>query len=634
MLAFSALSFILIVAHFSLAHCLVCLLAQPIEFKERLSLGAFTSDRETDPTYSLYAVLVHSGHSIHSGHYYCYVKSPAGQWFEMDDSSVRQVNVQTVLSQRAYILFYVRTAMETLPIAAPSPGVSPAMGPVQVGLGHAKLAELNLAAAAAHAAAKAKASSSPVSAAANGVLKPKPSAAAAAAISIDSEGDSDEGDSDESESDANPSTKSSPIRVHKRINMSSSDEEEEEGDKNAEDEEEAQAEEDDVDDEGMVQAASDEEVEEERRANILRWASRAANFTKRTRSHASMLTKYALNLVPSGGGLHPFAVYGTMHMKPAPMHRRTEHSGNRKRRRVVMDDEEEAEEAEQEEAKVSAPSKPAASSDSNDETEQEEDLSDSDMSPADSPPESPSSPKKPVASALPTGKKQRTENASAASVAVTGSSTAAASKPQPVWFNETNTPPSPSPIPAAPAAAHSSKPFGSAAAASPAAASKPSSSAAPTAAASSSAAAPAANPFASGPIILSRSAFDPRLLQRQYSSTQFGAPVGDWETSGQEDTSAKYAAKRKQDRTNSLLARPAAKDKDAWDEELDKGHVRKVSHRKRGSGLQLDCARVVGCICLAVSVALCVLLTRSRCGFALCVVCLSDQDRQIHRSGR
>lgn len=548
----------------SLPHCVV---SQPIDFKERLSLGAFTSDREIDPTYSLYAVLVHSGHSIHSGHYYCYVKSPAGQWFEMDDSSVRQVNVQTVLSQRAYILFYVRTAMETLPIAAPSPGVSPAMGPVQVGLGHAKLAELNLAAAAAHA-AKAKANSSPVPTA-NGAPKPKPAPTSAAAMSIDSEGDSDEGDSDEgdsssTESEAKPSSKSSPTRVHKRINMSSSSEEDD--DEKDEEGEDAQAEEDDVDDEGMAQAASDEEAEEERRANILRWAARAAKFTKRTRSRASMQTKYALNLVPSGGGQHPFAVYGTLHMKPAFTRRA---NGARKRRRVVIDDEDEEEEEEAESAQPEAAA--AASSDSNDD---EEELSDSDMSPADSSPESPS-PQKPAAAAadLPVGKKQRTENAAAAAATPAA---AAASKPQPVWFNETNTPPSPSPIPAAPVAAHSSKPF--AAASSPAAASKPSSSPAPTAAASSAAAAaPAANPFASGPIILSRQAFDPRMLQRQYSSTQFGAPVGDWETAGQEDTSAKYAAKRKQDRTNSLLSRPAAKDKDAWDEELDKGHVRKVS---------------------------------------------------------
>ena len=31
-------------------------------------------------TYTLFAVLVHSGGSMHSGHYYCYIKSAMGIW--------------------------------------------------------------------------------------------------------------------------------------------------------------------------------------------------------------------------------------------------------------------------------------------------------------------------------------------------------------------------------------------------------------------------------------------------------------------------------------------------------------------------------------------------------------------------
>lgn len=41
--------------------------------------------------YNLYGVLVHAGRSTHSGHYYCFVRSPAGMWYELDDSSVHQV---------------------------------------------------------------------------------------------------------------------------------------------------------------------------------------------------------------------------------------------------------------------------------------------------------------------------------------------------------------------------------------------------------------------------------------------------------------------------------------------------------------------------------------------------------------
>ena len=41
--------------------------------------------------YDLYGVLVHQGHSMHSGHYYCFVKAPNGMWNRCDDSTVGQV---------------------------------------------------------------------------------------------------------------------------------------------------------------------------------------------------------------------------------------------------------------------------------------------------------------------------------------------------------------------------------------------------------------------------------------------------------------------------------------------------------------------------------------------------------------
>ena len=41
--------------------------------------------------YDLYGVLVHQGHSMHSGHYFCFVKAPNGVWNRMDDSTVGQV---------------------------------------------------------------------------------------------------------------------------------------------------------------------------------------------------------------------------------------------------------------------------------------------------------------------------------------------------------------------------------------------------------------------------------------------------------------------------------------------------------------------------------------------------------------
>lgn len=39
--------------------------------------------------YDLYGVLVHLGHSVHSGHYYCFVRAGNGMWHKCDDTSVR-----------------------------------------------------------------------------------------------------------------------------------------------------------------------------------------------------------------------------------------------------------------------------------------------------------------------------------------------------------------------------------------------------------------------------------------------------------------------------------------------------------------------------------------------------------------
>jgi len=57
---------------------------------------------------------VHSGHSVHSGHYFSFVRSSAGIWYSMNDTSVSQVGVHNVLKQQAYMLFYVRDSAGVL----------------------------------------------------------------------------------------------------------------------------------------------------------------------------------------------------------------------------------------------------------------------------------------------------------------------------------------------------------------------------------------------------------------------------------------------------------------------------------------------------------------------------------------
>ena len=78
-----------------------------IDYPAELDLGPSTSSRERS-VYRLFAVLVHAGRSVNSGHYFCFTKSPAGVWLECDDSSVHHASERTVLSQKAYMLFYVR----------------------------------------------------------------------------------------------------------------------------------------------------------------------------------------------------------------------------------------------------------------------------------------------------------------------------------------------------------------------------------------------------------------------------------------------------------------------------------------------------------------------------------------------
>lgn len=87
-------------------------ISKHIEFTERLNIpynnsGRNSKDGQTAP-YELTGVVVHHGHSTHSGHYIAYVKAPNGQWHEMNDSSVSIASVKKVLQAQGYLLFYTR----------------------------------------------------------------------------------------------------------------------------------------------------------------------------------------------------------------------------------------------------------------------------------------------------------------------------------------------------------------------------------------------------------------------------------------------------------------------------------------------------------------------------------------------
>lgn len=63
-----------------------------VEFETMLDLGPFMSNRRAgQQLYELYGVIVHMGHSLHAGHYYCFVRASDGLWHRMDDTHVASV---------------------------------------------------------------------------------------------------------------------------------------------------------------------------------------------------------------------------------------------------------------------------------------------------------------------------------------------------------------------------------------------------------------------------------------------------------------------------------------------------------------------------------------------------------------
>ncbi|GFP95294.1 ubiquitin carboxyl-terminal hydrolase 15 [Phtheirospermum japonicum] len=83
-----------------------------ITFPEMLDMTPFmTGTDDIPPLYMLYAVVVHldTSNASFSGHYISYVKDLQGNWFRVDDTEVQPVELSQVMSQGAYILFYMRS---------------------------------------------------------------------------------------------------------------------------------------------------------------------------------------------------------------------------------------------------------------------------------------------------------------------------------------------------------------------------------------------------------------------------------------------------------------------------------------------------------------------------------------------
>ncbi|KAK4771508.1 hypothetical protein SAY87_032040 [Trapa incisa] len=84
-----------------------------ITFPEMLDMIPYMSGAEDmPPLYVLYAVVVHLDtlNASFSGHYVCYVRDLRGSWYRIDDIEVQPVPMSQVMSEGAYILFYMRSS--------------------------------------------------------------------------------------------------------------------------------------------------------------------------------------------------------------------------------------------------------------------------------------------------------------------------------------------------------------------------------------------------------------------------------------------------------------------------------------------------------------------------------------------
>lgn len=92
-----------------------------VSFPEVLDMSSFMSgEGDKPPLYHLYGVIVHIDmlNASFFGHYICYIKDFEGSWYKIDDSKVKEVDMDKVLQQRAYMLLYARSSARKAPVVA------------------------------------------------------------------------------------------------------------------------------------------------------------------------------------------------------------------------------------------------------------------------------------------------------------------------------------------------------------------------------------------------------------------------------------------------------------------------------------------------------------------------------------
>jgi len=95
-------------------------IGHPLQYEELLSLQPFMSSGQFGPSYSLYGVTCHAGGGPNSGHYYSFVKSREGRWWEMNDEMIQMTGKATD-KKNAYMLFYIQNKGQGLEAAMKVP---------------------------------------------------------------------------------------------------------------------------------------------------------------------------------------------------------------------------------------------------------------------------------------------------------------------------------------------------------------------------------------------------------------------------------------------------------------------------------------------------------------------------------
>ncbi len=80
-----------------------------MEYEATLDLAPYTSEpKGSQQMYDLYALIVHHGRSVSSGHYIAYVKAPNGLWWLCDDTNIKTVRALPALHLEASALHALR----------------------------------------------------------------------------------------------------------------------------------------------------------------------------------------------------------------------------------------------------------------------------------------------------------------------------------------------------------------------------------------------------------------------------------------------------------------------------------------------------------------------------------------------